>query len=429
MGYIVRLTFANLKQRKLRTSLTVLGIMIGIMSIVTMLTAGMGAKSVLVEDIEQSWNTKMIKVSSLDTTRKDMIITDSTIEKLSKIDKIANVYPVLEADGIEKYSGYNGFNSILGVPREYLDVLGANEGEVPETNGARPEILMGTGFRDVLYNKNTWESFAESVKGDMSFVGKRISFIPSSQDLNVASATDADEDESSVKLKITGETGNKYDYDIYTDIDTLKIFLKRQYPDGQVAGQPVDKNGSPYNVWVYKSAIVYVEDKADVERVTNVIDGMGYKAENNLEMVDSVNRTISMVQMILGAIGLIAGVVAIIGIINTMMTAVYDRINEVGLLKMIGADNDDISIMFLFEAALLGGIGGTLGIALSFLIDLMINKRLVELMELEEGTWLMTTPLWLIVLCFVISIVVSMLAGAFPAHWAARVKPLDAISK
>jgi ABC-type antimicrobial peptide transport system permease subunit len=180
---------------------------------------------------------------------------------------------------------------------------------------------------------------------------------------------------------------------------------------------------------VYKSAIVYVEDKADVERVTNVIDSMGYKAENNLEMVDSVNRTISMVQMILGAIGLIAGVVAIIGIINTMMTAVYDRINEVGLLKMIGADNDDISIMFLFEAALLGGIGGTLGLALSFLIDLMINKRLVELMELEEGTWLMTTPLWLIVLCFVISIVVSMLAGAFPAHWAARVKPLDAISK
>ena len=115
MGYIVRLTFANLKQRKLRTSLTVLGIMIGIMSIVTMLTAGMGAKSVLVEDIEQSWNTKMIKVSSLDTTRKDMIITDSTIEKLSKIDKIANVYPVLEADGIEKYSGYNGFNSIISV--------------------------------------------------------------------------------------------------------------------------------------------------------------------------------------------------------------------------------------------------------------------------------------------------------------------------
>ncbi|SEP82653.1 ABC-type antimicrobial peptide transport system, permease component [Lachnospiraceae bacterium NE2001] len=436
MGYIIRLSLANLKQRKLRTILTVLGIMIGIMSIVTMLTAGMGAKAALVDEIEMSWDTRMIIVSSLDTTRKDMLITDAVVTKLEKLDKVSAVYPVLQANGREKMGNFYGYDSILGVPTEYLEVLGAKEGSLPTRNGARPELLMGTGFRRALYNDKTWMPFSESSKAEMSFIGKKIDFLPEKIDSGYATSTDADKDdvtdddkdETSVKLTVVGETGNEYDYNIYTDIDTLKLYLKRQYPEGKLSGQPVDKDGNPYSGWAYNSAYVYVEDKADVERVSKVIENMGFHVENNLETLESVNRTINMVQMILGAIGLIAGIVAIIGIINTMMTAVYDRIREIGLLKMIGADSDDISLMFLFESALLGGVGGALGIGLSFLIDLVINKKLVEMMQMEEGTWLMATPLWLIALSLVLSIIVSMLAGAFPAHWAARVKPLDAIA-
>ncbi len=428
MGYIIRLSIANLKQRKLRTALTVLGIMIGIMSIVTMLTAGMGAKTALVDEIEMSWDTRMIIVTSLDTTRKDMLITDSTITKLQKLDKVDVVYPVLEAGGKEKIGNYYGFMSIVGVPSEYLETLGADKGSIPKANGARPELLIGNGFGHVLYNEKTWVSYADSVKGDKPFVGKKMDFIPGNMKGNVATSTDASEDETAVKLSCVGETGNKYDYNIYTDIETLKIYLKRQYPDGRISGQPVDKDDNPYSMWAYSSAYVYVEDKADVEHVSKVIENLGFHVENNLETMESVNRTIGMVQMILGALGLIAGIVAIIGIINTMMTAVYDRIREIGLLKMIGADSDDISFMFLFESALLGGIGGILGIGLSFLVDLIINKKLVGLMGLEEGTWLMATPLWLIVLCFALSVTVSVLAGAFPARWAARVKPLDAIA-
>ena len=448
MGYVIRLSFANLKQRKFRTVLTIIGIMIGIMSIVTMLTVGIGAKKALVDEVEQVGSTRLITVSSVSTTRKDLLITNSVIERLEKLDKVDAVYPVLMAEGQEKYGNFIGYNPICGVPSEYLEVLGAEQGKLPVRNGSRPELLVGLGYRSGLYNDRTWTSYADSSKGDETLAGKRINFIPEQvqadeeeeQNAPDANATSTDaagtdrevsgepEEMSPVALKITGETGNRYEWNIYTDIETLKVFLKRQYPNGRIAGQPVDKDGNPYGVWAYQNALVFVEETADVERISKVIKDMGFRVENNLETLESVNRTISMVQLILGAIGIIAGIVALIGIVNTMMTAVYDRIREIGLLKMLGADSADISFMFLFEAALMGGAGGILGVGLSFIINMLINNKLVELLQMPEGTWIMGMPAWLVVLSVIMSVVVSMLAGVIPAVRATRIKPLEAIT-
>ena len=473
MGYIIRLSFANLKLRKLRTALTIIGIMIGIMSIVTMLTAGMGARDAMVDEVEKVGNTREIVVYCVNTSRKDMLLTDSVVSKFEKLDDVVGVYPVLEANGTEKMGNYTGFSSLVGVPIEYMETLNIEDGFIPESNGSRPKLLVGKGIKDNLFNSKTYTLYSESTKGEESLVGKRFDFelqdiVKASKDQEEdqtdASSTDADgesessdgeskedtknninnkkEDESEesnnkseeendpvvVKLNIVGETDNEYDYNIYTDIGTLKMFLKRQQNDRKIPGQPLDKSGNPYSFWSYSRIIVRADSVENVEHLSKVIKDMGYQVNNNLETLNSVNRTINIVQLVLGALGAIAGIVAIIGIINTMMTAVYDRIREIGLLKMLGADNDDISFMFLFESALLGGVGGVLGIGLSFLIDLFLNKKLVQMMDMPEGTWIMSTPLWLVVLALVLSIVVSILAGAFPARWASKIKPLEAIS-
>ena len=498
MGYIIRLSFANLKLRKLRTALTIIGIMIGIMSIVTMLTAGMGARDAMVDEVEKVGNTREIVVYCANTSRKDMLLTDSVVSKFEKLDDVVGVYPVLEANGTEKMGNYTGFTSLVGVPIEYMETLNIEDGVIPESNGSRPKLLVGKGIKDNLFNSKTYTLYSESTKGEESLVGKRFDFElqdivnaskdqeedqtdassdssssdsssnndsdESSEDNENASSTDADgesesadgeskedtennlknntEDESEesnnkseeendpvvVKLNIVGETDNEYDYNIYTDIGTLKMFLKRQQNDRKIPGQPLDKSGNPYSFWSYSRIIVRADSVENVEHLSKEIKDMGYQVNNNLETLNSVNRTINIVQLVLGALGAIAGIVAIIGIINTMMTAVYDRIREIGLLKMLGADNDDISFMFLFESALLGGVGGVSGIGLSFLIDLFLNKKLVKMMAMPEGTWIMSTPLWLVVLALVLSIVVSILAGAFPARWASKIKPLEAIS-
>ena len=451
MGYIFRLSFANLKLRKLRTVLTIVGIMIGIMSVVTMLTAGIGARRAMVEQVEKVGSTREIHVYSTDTTRKDRILTDSTVLKFEKLGNVTDVYPVVSLDGTEKMGSFMGYNAILGVPAEYMESLKVAEGEYPKQNGSRPQILAGLGSRYVFYNDRTGQVYGESSKGTRSLAGQRLEFklmpmdIPKDEESEdredefgdgsdaeeKASATDAagasETPSQMVNLNIVGETDNEYDYNFYTDIDTLKYYIKRQSVDGYMPGQPRDKDDNPYKVWVYSEIILRVDKTENVEAVSKVVRDMGYRVENNLEMLKSVNRTIGTMQMVLGIIGAIAIVVAVIGIINTMMTAVYDRVREIALLRMLGSDSDDISFMFLFESALMGFVGGVLGVLLSMLINYFINGKLVALMAMPKDAYIMHTPLWMIVIVIVASTLVSVLAGAFPARWAAHIKPLEAL--
>ena len=475
MGYIFRLSFANLKLRKLRTVLTIVGIMIGIMSVVTMLTAGIGARRAMVEQVEKVGSTREIHVYSTDTTRKDRILTDSTVLKFEKLGNVTGVYPVVSLDGTEKMGSFMGYNAILGVPEEYMDSLKVAEGEYPKQNGSRPQILAGLGSRYVFYNDRTGQIYGESSKGTRSLAGQRLEFklmpmdIPKDEESEdredefgdvsdteeKASATDAagaggatsvdgedeqsgsvdsdtsageeNEDERGQILNIVGETDNEYDYNFYTDIDTLKYYIKRQSVDGYMPGQPRDKDDNPYKVWVYSEIILRVDKTENVEAVSKVVRDMGYRVENNLEMLKSVNHTIGTMQMVLGIIGAIAIVVAVIGIINTMMTAVYDRVREIALLRMLGSDSDDINFMFLFESALMGFVGGVLGVILSLVVNYFINGKLVALMEMPKDAYIMHTPLWMILIVIVASTLVSVLAGAFPARWAAHIKPLEAL--
>lgn len=441
MGYIIKLSLSNIKLRKFRTVLTIIGIMIGVMSIVAMLTTGLNAKKTMMDNVEKTGSTREIIIYPQSTHRKDRLITDSVIAKLEKLDNVEGVYPVLTAEGQEKISGFVAWESIEGVPTEYMNYLSLKEGNVPERNGFRPELLIGNGLRSSLYNEKTWQQLSKSVKKDDTLAGKKMGFALSNDvqndDEEMASSTDAEVDgaygynelQKYVKLSIVGETDNEYDYRIYTDIDTLKMFLKKEAVNGKIPGQPLDKNGEPYNIWAYDRAIIRVDNVDNVKRVSKVLSDMGYQVVNNLEMLENVTKTINMVQFILGALGAIAAVVAVIGIVNTMMTAVYDRVREIGLLKMLGSDSDDISFMFLFESALMGLVGGVLGVGLALLVDIYINKRLVEFMEMPEGTWLMTTPWWLILGAIVTSVIVAVLAGAFPARWASKIKPLDAIAQ
>jgi ABC-type antimicrobial peptide transport system permease subunit len=195
-----------------------------------------------------------------------------------------------------------------------------------------------------------------------------------------------------------------------------------------VEGQPTKEDGTAYSEWIYDSAIVVADDVEHVDELVKKIQDMGFQAESNKEYVDMVQRSTKIVQILLGGIGAIALIVAVIGISNTMTTAVYDRIGEIGVLKVLGCDPGELLGMFLLEAGILGGVGGIIGIAISYLItEVGVNIIAVRAIEMAQGIRLAEIPWWLAVGAFLFAILLGVLAGFFPARWASRLRPIDAV--
>ena len=413
MGYVIKLSLSNLRKKRFRTWLTILGITIGTISMVIMVTAGIGAKKAMLDQVEMMGSTREIRVYTSTTERKDRLLTDELCTEISKIQGVEAVYPVLTLMGKESIMGYESFFEISGYPRPYLEGLRLSSGEYPSAKTRRPELIVGGGAKGLFYNESNGLAFKDTLEGSKGFAGRKLDFTCYEKGTDFR-----------VKLSVTGETDNPYDYCIYTDIDTLKLFAGRYRSDGFIPGQPVDKNGNAYNVWAYSELIVVADSVEKVEKISDIISDRGFKAENSIELLNQINRMTSIIQLILAVVGSVASVVAVIGVINTMTTAVYDRITEIGLLKMLGADKDDVVVMFLFESALLGGTGGIIGVVFSYVIDMILNKRFVNFLGFAEGTTLFNIPIWIALLAVVGAVVISVLAGIVPARWVGGIKPL-----
>lgn len=410
MKMFLRLSFNHLKIKKLRTCLTISGLVIGVMSLVIMISIGEGYKTAVLAELKKNNPGVDLYVTSQDNRRKDRVITDKTIEKISQMEDVEQVFPMLDGSGMMELNGYFYYGPVYGITREYMEELGLSEGEFPCSNGSRPELLCGGGFKQALFSSTKTVKYKDSSSGKEPQVGKRFTY------------------ESQFKLSISGITADEYDYNIYTDMDTLKMFLKRQMVDGAVPNQPKDKDDKPYPMWVYDSLTVRVDTIEDAKRVSNAINEMGFMVDSNIEIIEESENMISKVQIILAVIGTVAAIVAFIGIVNTMVTAVYDRIKEIGLLKMIGSDSDDIVFMFLFESGFLGAIGAVIGVVLSYLLSLFLNPKLAKLMELSKVSRLVGIN-WKIALgAVVVTIIVAVIAGIIPSRAAVKVKPLDAIN-
>ena len=150
-----------------------------------------------------------------------------------------------------------------------------------------------------------------------------------------------------------------------------------------------------------------------------------------MEWLKQAQQQLGMVQLVLGGIGGVSLLVAAIGIMNTMMMSIYERTKEIGVMKVLGCAMPDIRNMFLCESGMIGLMGGTVGLAFSYLISYIINfftKNAGSMMfGSSAGSSLSSIPLWLAGFAIVFAIGVGMLAGYVPAARAMKLSPLAAI--
>jgi putative ABC transport system permease protein len=179
----------------------------------------------------------------------------------------------------------------------------------------------------------------------------------------------------------------------------------------------------------YMTLAVRVKDPGKISDVQDAINKMDFRTFSVLDATKSLRRFFTVLDLFLGIFGSLALAVATLAIINTLVMAVLERRREIGVMKAIGASDQDVKKLFFTEAGAMGLFGGILGVGLGFAIGKAINLGTGIYMHHHqmpsEAVWSM--PPWLVGAAIAFSIVVSLLAGLYPASRAARLDPVQTL--
>ena len=459
---LLRMSSSNLKRRKLRTFLTVLGVVIGTASITVMISLGLGMQQSLYREVEQSGGLTTMQVTGAQVgdsyygysdsdSGEEKYIDDKVVEKLGQLDHVEMASPRYEMSVLLLKGRYEGYGQLVGMTPEALAAknIPLGEGRLPKSGGSKLELVYGNGIPTMFYEKGTDQGYWETqevpdidfTKDSLFLILDQEAYYNSQNQSGFAGegTGDAGAEQTAPKQAqkhiVTGcgmveggpEEYNADYYYIYCDLETLKQTLKKEFAGRIIPGQPTTKSGKAYKQFYYSSAQVKVDDIEYVNQVADEIRQMGYNVETNAEYLDSMKREFAIVQAVLGGIGAVSLFVAAIGIANTMMMAIYERTKEIGIIKVLGCSLKNIRQMFLIEAAAIGLIGGVLGNVLSFLMSTVINvlTRHGEAMGIDGN--ISYIPMWLVLVSLGFAMLVGVAAGYFPALRAMRLSPLAAI--
>ena len=459
---LLKISISNLRRRKLRSFLTILGVVIGTAAIVTMISLGIGLQRTLFAEVEENGGATTIRVTGAateedifyyeDESQEESVknIDDKAIKKFTDIEHVKACSPVYQLSALLLKGKYEGYIDIYGTTKENLKSknLSLALGTLPKDNGSKVEFVYGNGLLTSFYEKGSNRGYYETgelpdidlAKDSMFLVLDMDAYYDSQESEGMETQQDNTQNNEEKKAKsvnkiavrssgvIAGdiEAYNQYYYIALCDIDVLKIMLKKQYGSGVIPGQPTTKSGKPYKEFYYTGAEVVVDKVENVDDVVNVIKNMGYKTDTNQEFLDSVKGQSLIIQAVLGGIGAVSLLVAAIGIANTMMMSVYERTKEIGIMKVLGCDLKSIKRMFLYEAAGVGAIGGILGSLLSYLMSFIINGVVSNIQDMNVGQT-SYIPFWLVLVAIVFSILVGVIAGLMPALRAMKLSPIAAI--
>lgn len=188
---------------------------------------------------------------------------------------------------------------------------------------------------------------------------------------------------------------------------------------------------------VYDSIVVLADDSDNVETVVEAIeeklmisrhiindDDRDFTVSDSLSMAESASEMMSSMTLFLGAIAGVSLVVGSVGIANTMFTSVMEKTKEIGTMKAIGAKNIDILMIFLVNSALVGFVGGVLGIVLSLGLTSMLPYLGISIMRSSMGSTIAPN---LMLMGILLAVGIGVLSGVIPAYNASKMKPVDAL--
>jgi ABC-type antimicrobial peptide transport system permease subunit len=180
---------------------------------------------------------------------------------------------------------------------------------------------------------------------------------------------------------------------------------------------------------VYIGAKVKIFAAENMGVIRDEIINMGFFVSALQDTIDQVKKIFSIVQIVLGLFGFVALIVSAIGMFNTMTVLLLERTNEIGIMRSIGVTRNDVRKLFMFEAMIMGFLGGLGGVLLGHLGGVLANLGINLLARSFGGQALslFSRPFSFIIIIIIFSTIIGFITGIFPAQRAAKIKPLDAL--
>jgi putative ABC transport system permease protein len=393
--------YTALTVNKVRSGLTILGIVIGIGSVIAMVAIGRGAQTAIQANIQAiGSNLLMVRPGSQQGPGSEVrgaqgsaqSLTLADVETLRGLTTLEKIAPEISAGRKQVVaSGKNVNTSITGVTAEYAAVRNVSVAEGSFITTEQDRSLAKVAF---IGPDISTELFGAGV----SSVGKKI---------RVGGV-----DFTIIGVSVTrGGTGfGSSDDFVYVPLSTARQFFSGdQYLSAiniQVkSGADMTATGEQVTEFLKKAHNIKTDEEAD------------FRVMNQADIISTASSVTSTFTTLLGAVAGISLVVGGIGIMNMMLTTVTERTREIGLRKAIGAKKKDIQAQFLCEAIALTFFGGVLGILLGFGISFLMGSFGINA-EISSGS---------VFLAFAVSAAIGIIFGYYPAYRAARLSPIEAL--
>ncbi|MGI6161478.1 MAG: ABC transporter permease [Christensenellales bacterium] len=424
---IVRMAVAGLWRRKLRTFLTVLGVIIGTASIVLMVALGIGNQEQFYEQIGRNAVLTQIDVYNYGMGPEGQAteLNERMVAEVSAWAGVQSVTPVIEFPAYITTGRYSAdYIYVYAVDPDAIKSMGftTSEGRLMDSSGAL-EMVLGHNARQYFSSRRgeykeegpdiDWLNAKYKLK-----LGDRYTNEMSEEDPNMAKSKEYD-------MKIVGllqPSESEESWSAYMSINAIKKLVK----ENKKMAEQLNINVSKFN-----RVIVRVEDMDTVAGVLQQLKDQGYQATSPTEWIEDMREELRRQQSQLAAIGVISLIVSAIGIANTMLTSIIERTREIGVMKVLGCKLGNINAIFLCEAAFIGLFGGLVGVMLSYLGSFILSSVAMDGGSLF-GMWFggnvrAVIPAWLGLGAIGFSMVIGVLSGLYPAWRAMRMSPLAAI--
>ncbi len=394
---IGEISLSYLMVKRSRTLITVLGVGVGIGFITFLLSIGYGLENLVVNEIAEIEQMRQVIIDPVVGGEVD--IDEERYGLISNKSGVKEQYPLINVATTAYYGDSQTDLVAYGVQSEYLSVTRETFVEGVTFNSNENEIVISEDVVSLLGIDQS-EILGQNLELEFIPIDRETEIVEEEED--VAGAYD-----DRVQYKVTGIVVGDSTPVVYFPIEDAKDL----------------------GIEIYSEVLVVLDDSTDMAAVRREIEALGMKTSSVMDTVNQIEQFFGYLRIGLAVIGGIAFVIAILGMINTLTVSLMERTREVGLLKSIGMQSEEVKKLFITESMLISFFGGVSGLIIGTFMGLVISAIISGISVSRGGDYLIVSklPLYLIGGVIVVSVIIGYLTGLYPSRRAVKMSPLDAL--